>query len=134
MRRCRGPLFLQSPARAASPGPGGAAAAGGTIQPSSNTSTRNLFNANTSAITFATKSTVTVTPTGSPFTYTNGSGLTESVIVSGGTVSQIVFNRGGPITTLPVAGMFTLQPQDSLVISYSVAPTIVRVPYGTGFI
>jgi hypothetical protein len=49
-------------------------------------------------------------------------------------VSQIVFNRGGPITTLPVAGMFTLQPQDSLVISYSVAPTIVRVPYGTGFI
>lgn len=108
--------------------------AGGTVTTTANTSTRNLFNADTSALTFNTKAPTTPTVTASPYTYTNGSGRDEEVIVSGGTVTQIVFNRGGPIATLPTSGMFRLAPQDKLVISYSSAPTVVVVPFGTNFI
>jgi len=108
--------------------------AGGTVTTTDNTSTRNLFNADTSALTFNTKAPTTPTVTASPYTYTNGSGRDEEVIVSGGTVTQIVFNRGGPIATLPTSGMFRLAPQDKLVISYSSAPTVVVVPFGTNFI
>jgi len=108
--------------------------AGGTVTTTTDTSTRNLFNADTSALTFNTKAPTTPTVTASPYTYTNGSGRDEEVIVNGGAVTQIVFNRGGPIATLPTSGMFRLAPQDKLVISYSSAPTVTVVPFGTNFI
>ena len=109
-------------------------AGGGAIATTANTSTRNLFNVNTSRITFAIKPTANVSVTASPFTYTNGSGLNESVIVSGGTVSEIVFDRGGTVVTVPVAGMYQLAPTDKLTISYTSAPKVVRVPAGTNYI
>jgi hypothetical protein len=105
-------------------------AAGGTLATSPNTTTKNLFKVDTGGITFAVKTPQIVTLTGSPFTYTNSSGMDEEVIVSGGTVSQIVFDRGGPVSTLPTSGMFRLAPTDKLVISYSVAPNVVAIKYG----
>lgn len=110
--------------------------AGGTFLPSGNTSHRNIFNANVGALVFVKKAPVGLTLTGSPFTYTNGSGLDEEVIIRGGTVTQIVFDRDGPVTTLPVSGMFRLAPQDKLIISYDSAdpPTVVRVPFGANYL
>lgn len=107
---------------------------GGTVIVKSNNSTRNLFNADISALTFSTKSPIIVSVTDSPYTYTNVSGLDEEVIVSGGTVSQIVLDRSGPVTTLPTSGMYRLAPNDKLVISYTVVPTVVTMPFGTNYI
>ncbi len=109
-------------------------AAGGVVTTTTNTSTRNLFNVDTSAITFAKKAPSNVTVSASPFTYTNGSGVDEDVIVSGGTVTQVVFDRAGPVVTLPINGMYRLAPQDKLTISYTVAPTVVRLPHGSNMI
>ena len=103
---------------------------GGTISTNATTTTKNLFNVTASAITYATKAPTIVTLTGSPFTYTNSSGMDESVIVSGGTVSQIVFDRYGPVANLPTSGMFRLAPTDKLVITYTTAPTVVAIKYG----
>ena len=107
---------------------------GGTVSTNSTTSTKNLFDTQANALTFATKPPVVAAVTASPYTYTNGSGLDEDVIVSGGAVTQIVFHRGGPVITLPVAGMYRLAPTDKLVISYTVAPTVVRIPHGVNYI
>lgn len=65
----------------------------------------------------------------SPFTYTAPAG--GSVIVQGGTTTQIQFTRGdGNFYVVgTTAGMFPLSQGDSLVITYSVGPpTIVFVP------
>lgn len=112
--------------------------AGGVFTPSPNTSTRNIFNANTSALTFSVKAPVSVFVTASPFSYTNGSGLNENIIISGGSVTQIIFNRnGGPIANVgSVGGMFPLSPTDGVTVSYTAGspPSIVRIPSGTNFI
>ena len=67
----------------------------------------------------------------SPFNYQNASSTyDESVIVKGGTVSKIEFSRDNS-TFYDVgvtAGMFTLNPADSLKVSYSVAPTMTSIP------
>lgn len=53
-----------------------------------------------------------------------------TVIVSGGTVSAIDFSRNGVnfYSTGQTAGMFTLNAQDRLRITYTVAPTTTFVP------
>ena len=58
----------------------------------------------------------------SPFTYTAGASP-ESVYVSGGTVSSIT--KGGNNFGL-TSGVFELEPYESIVVTYSVAPTMFR--------
>lgn len=64
----------------------------------------------------------------SPYVYTNEAKGT--VIVSGGTVSDVSFSRNGTTyyTTGQTAGMFTLNSQDFLRITYTVPPTTTFVP------
>lgn len=106
---------------------------GGNITIGASTSTKNLFNVETSSLTFFKKPPIAQVVTVSPYAYTNQSGLDEEVIVNGGAVTQIVFERGGPIAYLPVSGMFRLAPGDKLVISYTDTPTVVAVPFGTNY-
>lgn len=108
---------------------------GGTVSPNSNASTRNLFNANTSSVSFFPKAPVPLSVGPSPFTYTNGSGLDESIILQGGAITQLVFNRGGAVATLPGAGMYPLAPTDGVTVSYAEGspPIMVRLPSGTNF-
>lgn len=71
---------------------------------------------------------VPITPGASPYAY---SALVKgSVIVSGGTVSAIAFSRDGTTfyTTGQTAGMFTLNAQDRLRVTYTVLPTMTFVP------
>lgn len=72
---------------------------------------------------------VPVTLTGTPFVY---SAIRKgSVIVEGGTVSQIQFSRDGGDTYYDVgttAGMFSVNASDLLRIFYSVDPTVTFVP------
>lgn len=62
-----------------------------------------------------------VTPGASPWTYTNNSPNNQTLYISGGTVSSITHNG---TSTGVLAGAFTLAPRDSLVVTYTVAPTV----------
>jgi len=63
----------------------------------------------------------------SPFTYENSGTTEEDVVIAGGTVSSVAFLRGVGSVTLPIAGMFTLSPGDSIEVTYSGVPTITVV-------
>jgi hypothetical protein len=70
------------------------------------------------------------TPGASPYTYTNTSGSLQEVTVGGGTVSQILFIRApdtGGVLTGCTTGVFALESGDGLKITYSVAPTMLRI-------
>ncbi len=71
----------------------------------------------------------TITPSGSPYSYTNSTDYDEDVIVRGGTVSAVEHGRGGSYESVGVvAGMFRLSPGDVLRVTYTVAPTMRLVP------
>lgn len=70
-----------------------------------------------------------VTLTGSPYVYS--ATRRGSVIVNGGTVSNISFSRDGGTTYYTigtVAGMFLLNASDLLKITYAAPPTVTFVP------
>ena len=71
----------------------------------------------------------TITPSGSPYSYTNSTDNDKDVIVRGGTVTSIEIGRGGSYESIGVtAGMFGLSPGDVLRVTYAVAPTMRLVP------
>lgn len=68
-----------------------------------------------------------VIPTGSPFTYT--AGRKGFLIIQGGTVSQVAFSRSGTFYNVgQTSGAFTLDQNDQIKVTYSVAPTLIWVP------
>jgi hypothetical protein len=68
-----------------------------------------------------------VFPSGSPFTYK--ASFSGAVAVSGGTVSNIAISRQGTsVATGVTAGVFPLSRYDSLIVTYSSAPTMVFLP------
>lgn len=86
---------------------------------------RDLRNIATSTIHNVPKARTPITVTASPFTYTNNSGNEIDVLISNGTVSQLVFTRfAGDVVSTP-SGMFRLSPGDSMTATYTVAPVIV---------
>jgi len=71
----------------------------------------------------------TLTPGGSPYSYTNATDNDKEVIVRGGTVSLIEHGRGGSYESVGVtAGIFHVSPGDVLRVTYTVAPTMRLVP------
>ncbi len=69
-----------------------------------------------------------ITVGSSPFTYSPA--IKGSVIVQGGTVSLIQFSRDG-ITNYTIgqtSGMFTLNANDRLIVTYTVLPILTFVP------
>lgn len=67
-----------------------------------------------------------VTPTGSPFTFKATHG--GFMIVSGGTVSVITFIRSLTTVTGLTSGAIPMSFGDQIIITYSVAPTLLYVP------
>lgn len=65
-----------------------------------------------------------VTPGASPYTYSPGE--PGFALITGGTVSSITWTRDGStfLTTGMTSGFFPLECTDSLVITYTVAPTV----------
>jgi hypothetical protein len=72
----------------------------------------------------------TISPTGSPFTYQNLDGYRETVTVQGGTVSKVELSRDNStfVDVGTTAGAFPLEPADYIKITYSVAPTMKKIP------
>ena len=67
----------------------------------------------------------------SPFTYQNTGDFDATVIVAGGTVSAVQFSRdGAAFYTVASAtnAMVTLNPGDSVRVTYTVLPTLTLVP------
>ena len=73
----------------------------------------------------------TITVSASPFTYTNSTQFRERVGIYSGTVSNVsLTDKGGTSTQLAGAtnAAFTLDPGESLVVTYTGAPTMQKVP------
>lgn len=80
---------------------------------------------------------VQVTPTGSPFTYDNNTAIPQKIIVIGGTITQILVDHHGDTWIEPNPtpsagaidrGVYILQPLEKLIVSYSVAPVLNKIP------
>lgn len=70
-----------------------------------------------------------LTPSGSPYSYTNSGTTDVDVIVRGGTVSLVEIGRSASYESVGVvAGMFRLSPGDILRVTYTVAPTMRLIP------
>jgi hypothetical protein len=66
-----------------------------------------------------------ISPTGSPFVYTNTTGNEQTLLVVGGAVSGISFSRNGVgVATGLTSGMFQLSPTDAIAITYSSTPGV----------
>lgn len=87
---------------------------------------RDMRNKGTGIIEDVARARTALTVTASPYTYTNTSGNDQTIIVSGGTVSQIVLTRfaGDPVGI--TSGQFLLKPNDAISVTYSSAPSVVR--------
>lgn len=66
----------------------------------------------------------------SPFTYQNPNLYSEDLAVSVGTVTGMDFSRDGAtwFATGVIAGVVRLSPSDRLKITYTLAPTVTRIP------
>lgn len=71
-----------------------------------------------------------ITPGSSPYDYQNADGYPERVVVAAGTVSKVELSiDGAAYTDLGViAGAFRLNAGDHLRVTYTVAPTMTKVP------
>lgn len=85
---------------------------------------RDITNKSTNITSNTPRARTPITVGASPYTYTNNTGNEISVLVTGGTVSQLVFTRfAGDV--VDNHGMFTLSPGDSVGVTYTVAPVMV---------
>lgn len=71
-----------------------------------------------------------ITASASPYVYQNTSSYTEDVMVTGGTVTAVDFSRDGTTwySTGAIATTVRLSPGDLARVTYTVAPTITKVP------
>ena len=71
-----------------------------------------------------------VTLGASPFTFFNPENCPIICFIAGGTLSALTFSRDGIAFDSCgfLAGMVSLNPNDRLVITYAVAPTVVYYP------
>lgn len=92
----------------------------------------NLRNRTTGLYEHKTKPRVALTVGATPFTYTNTTGRYQLILTSGGTVSSIAYARPGSSTAVTgqVGGAILVAPGDGLVVTYSVLPTMNRLPFG----
>lgn len=77
------------------------------------------------------KARASITVGASPFTYTNSTGRYQQVIISGGTVTQILYKRGvDTVLSGQTSGTIVVAPGDELVVSHGGAPAMSRIPLG----
>jgi hypothetical protein len=63
----------------------------------------------------------------SPYTYVAAADL--SLVVTGGVVSQLAYNRNGTNTNIGItAGIVPILAGDGLTITYTVTPTVTMIP------
>jgi len=110
---------------------GFASGAGGIFDSGTNTKTESLYDFDTSSYYYPSKPRTNITVGASPFSYTNDTGHVEQVLIRGGTITQVLWTRGGDSAIVGGGGeganvndQFLLAPGDGLTVSYSVAPAM----------
>lgn len=93
-----------------------------TVDETTGTKTRVRFTNNLGA---TSNRSATITPDGSPYTYTNDGVNPEIVYIYAGTVSSVVVN--GVTIATSTGTSVRLNPGEAVVVTYSVAPTMRRV-------
>lgn len=84
---------------------------------------RDIRNKGTSEISNVPRAKTAISVGASPFTYTNSTGNQQTILVTGGTVSQVAFIRFiGEV--VPTSGFVDLSPGDSVTVTYSVTPSM----------
>lgn len=97
-------------------------------------SSRNIFDVVAGALIFPKVAASAIIVGASPFAYRNGSGKQQTVLIVGGTVTQVTYTRDtAPIGNIQLSGSYVLQPGDGLTVSYSVLPTMTSVLGGTNY-
>ncbi|MBI3904436.1 MAG: hypothetical protein HY309_02445 [Pseudomonas fluorescens] len=95
-------------------------------------STNKIFDATANAYVAYGKPATGVALTASPMTFTNVNITDETILIVGGTVTQIAYIRlGTPYLLNPASGCIRLQPGDGVTINYTGSPVITRVPGGS---
>lgn len=105
---------------------------GGFIDSGTATEWKNIYDQDAAAYIYPLKPRVAITVTASPFTYTNNTGQYVEIVIQSGTISQIQGSRPGSGTYVrptTVPGIHLLAPLDSLIVTYSVAPSMSYLPH-----
>jgi len=69
-----------------------------------------------------------ITVTASPFTYQNAAVYQEDILITGGTVSLVEFTRDNATWYARTGDTVSLSPSDSVRVTYTVAPTMTKIP------
>lgn len=108
--------------------------AGGFINNGKGTRYRNIYNHTLATYIYPNKPRYAVTPTGSPFTWVNDTGVPVKFKIYGGTVTLVRQYSGADNweewlpTDANKTGIYNVQAGGSILISYTVAPTINVIP------
>ena len=108
--------------------------AGGFIDNGKGTRYRNIYNHTLATYIYPNKPRYAVTPTGSPFTWVNDTGVPVKIKINGGTVTLVRMISGGDQwdewlpTDANKTGVYNVQAGGSILISYTVAPTFNVIP------
>ncbi|WP_223513996.1 hypothetical protein [Pseudomonas sp. GL-R-26] len=95
-------------------------------------STNKIFDATANTYVAYGKPATGVALTASPMTYTNTNITEDTILIVGGTVTQIAYIRLGiPYLLNPASGCIRLQPGDGITINYTGSPVITRIPGGS---
>ena len=69
-----------------------------------------------------------ITVTASPFTYQNAAVYQEDILITGGTVSLVEFTRDNATWYARTGDTVSLSPSDRVRVTYTVAPTMTKIP------
>ena len=98
----------------------------------SGVATRNsrIYDADIGSFVYKKAARSSITVTASPFTFTNNAGVTCSVIIQAGTITQVRIGDGSGdlwLTSAATPNTHVLRPGDVIEVSYSVAPDMSRI-------
>lgn len=108
-----------------------ATGSGGFVDNGTATSVSSIYDHDATAYIYPLKDRTGITPTGSPYTWTNTTGQFVDVVIQTGTVTQVRIKRGTDawLVSASIPNRYLLAPTDQIEVSYSVDPGMSYVPF-----
>lgn len=104
---------------------------GGFVDNGDSTFVSSVYDHDATAFIYPLKDRTGITPTGSPYTWTNTTGQFVDVVIQAGTVTQVRIKRGADawLVSASIPNRYLLAPTDQIEVSYSVDPAMSYVPF-----